>query len=92
MKKIMNILMLSCCKATELMEKELHFKLNALEKIQLRLHTSMCNACNTYQKNNKLMEDALTKHISSTKTPKKYSNATLSDEFKKYLIKHLEEN
>lgn len=84
--------MLSCRKATELMEKELHFKLNPIEKMQLRMHTGMCNACNAYQKNNKHMEKALKTHISSTETPQKYKGVTLSDDFKKALIKDLEEN
>jgi hypothetical protein len=92
MKKIMNILMLSCNKATELMEKELHFRLNVFEKIQLRLHTSMCNACNTYQKNNKLVDDALKAHISSTEKRLNFGDVALSDEFKKALIKDLEED
>ncbi len=92
MRKLMNILMLSCKKATELMEKELHFKLNRLEKIQLRMHTSMCNACSAYQKENKVMENALKTHIASVDKNENLSKAMLSDEFKKSLIKSLKDN
>lgn len=82
--------MLSCRKATELMEKELHFKLSFIEKIQLRMHTSMCDACNAYQKNNVILEQTLKNHISSQE--KQYKNIKLSEEFKKELIKNLENN
>lgn len=84
------MLMLSCRKATELMEKELHFKLTFIEKIQLRMHTSMCNACNAYQKNNVILEQSLKKHISTH--DKQYKNAKLSEDFKKDLIRNLGNN
>ena len=83
--------MLSCRRATELMEKELHFKLNTIEKIQLHLHTRMCDACNLYEKQNKVMDKALKNHISLQDNNEKLSKAKLSDDFKKSLIKHLED-
>ena len=59
MKKIMHILFLSCLKATELIEKKLNFKLSAKEKLQLRVHKMMCDACTNYEKQNLLIEKAL---------------------------------
>ncbi len=50
MKKLMNKLLLSCLRATELIEKKLHFKLSVREKLQLRIHKMMCNACSNYEK------------------------------------------
>jgi len=60
MKKIMHILFLSCLKATELIEKKLHFKLSAKEKLQLRVHKMMCDACTNYEEQNIIIEKALT--------------------------------
>ncbi len=55
----MHILFLSCLKATELIEKKIHFNLSFGERLQLRMHKSMCNACNTYEKQNLLIERAI---------------------------------
>lgn len=82
--------MLSCRRATELMEKELHFKLNTIEKIQLHLHTRMCDACKLYEKQNKVMDRTLTNYISRIDKNENLSTAILSDDFKKSLIKTLE--
>lgn len=61
MKKIMHILFLSCLKATELLEKKLYFKLSIREKLQLKMHKSMCEACSNYQKQSILIEKAIAK-------------------------------
>lgn len=49
MKRIMRILFLSCLKATELIEKKLHFSLTRKENYQLKMHKMMCNACRQYE-------------------------------------------
>ena len=59
MKKLMHILFLSCLKATELIEKKLHFKLSITEKFQLRMHKSMCDACTMYEKQSIVLEKGL---------------------------------
>lgn len=69
-KKMMHILMLSCKKATELIEKQNYFGLNSVEKIQLRMHTSMCNACSNYQKQSQKIDTYLEKNIQSDFPPK----------------------
>ena len=61
MKKIMHILFLSCKKATELIEKKLHFKLSVIEKMQLKMHKMMCNACTNYEKQSELIEKGIAK-------------------------------
>lgn len=63
MKRIMNILMLSCKKASELIDKRYGVRLSMREKIMLRMHTSMCDACTTYQKQSKILDNVLHKHI-----------------------------
>ncbi len=57
--------MLSCKKATELIEKKLLTKLSLREKVQLTMHKSLCDACTAYEKQSKLMDDLLSKHIHS---------------------------
>lgn len=59
MKKLMNILILSCLKATELIEKKLHFKLSFKEKLQLKVHKMMCDACRMYEKQSTLLEKGI---------------------------------
>ena len=61
MKRLMYIFFLSCKKATELIEKKLHFKLSMIEKIQLKMHKMMCNACTHYEKQSELIEKGIAK-------------------------------
>jgi hypothetical protein len=49
-KTIVHIIMLSCRKATELIEKKLHAKLSRRERIQLKWHNSICDICPLYEK------------------------------------------
>ncbi len=51
--------MLSCLKATELVEKKLQVRLNFKEKVQLKLHVKVCKACNDYERQSILIEKAL---------------------------------
>jgi len=60
MKKLMHILFLSCLKATELIEKKMQFKLSLVERLQLRVHKSMCDACTNYEKQSYFIEKAIT--------------------------------
>ncbi|MBW6478318.1 MAG: hypothetical protein K0B37_02750 [Bacteroidales bacterium] len=59
MKKVMNILFLSCLKATELIEKKLLFKLVLSEKIRLKMHKAMCDACTNYEKQSITLDKVL---------------------------------
>jgi hypothetical protein len=63
MKKLMFLLMLSCRKSTQLIEKRSLVGLTWKEKIQLRMHKSMCDACTTYEKQNRLLDKFLHAHI-----------------------------
>ena len=82
----MHILFLSCLKATELIEKKIHFKLSVVEKLQLKVHKSMCDACRNYEKQNYFIEKAITnyKEIDTQKL-----TVDLSD-LKKSIIKQIE--
>jgi hypothetical protein len=59
----MNWFMLSCKKATELIEKQSLVGLVRKEKVLLRLHTSMCNGCTAYQKQSILIDKFLHQHL-----------------------------
>ena len=74
MKRIMHILFLSCLKATELIEKKIHFKLSPAEKLQLKAHKMMCDACTNYEKQSILLE----KGISNLQKPE-LSEADLAE-------------
>ena len=55
----MHILFLSCIKATELIEKNLHFKLSVREKMQLKIHKMMCDACANFEKQSIVLEKGI---------------------------------
>ena len=61
MKKIMQIFLLSCLKATELIEKKMNFKLSGREKLQLSMHKMVCNACRNYEEQSTLIEKGMAK-------------------------------
>lgn len=63
MGKLMNTLMLSCKKASELIDKQSVIKLSIKEKVMLHMHTSMCDGCKAYQKQSKLLDEFLQNHI-----------------------------
>ena len=91
MKKLMTYLMLSCRKATELIEKKIGFSLNPMEKTQLFLHTSMCNACRTYEKQSKSLDQILYKYLGKEEKSHEHSvQKSASDDFKQKIISSLE--
>jgi hypothetical protein len=59
MKNIMHLLFLSCIKATGLIEKSFHFDLSRKEKMQLKMHTMMCDACKRYEKQSVFLEKSI---------------------------------
>lgn len=64
---VMHWLMLSCKRATQLMEKKMHFGLNPVEKMQLKLHKKACKFCTAYEKQNeiidKVLQEGMAEHI-----------------------------
>jgi len=58
-KRIMHFFFLSCLKATELIEKKIHFELSFSEKLQLKMHKSMCDACTRYEKQSYFLEKGI---------------------------------
>lgn len=79
MKKILNFLMLSCKKASMLIEKKLLVKLSHKEKFQLTLHKSMCNACTNYEKQSIAIDKMLHKHFRENEAGNEIKNKTLKE-------------
>ena len=63
MKKLMHLFMLSCKKASALIDKKSVIKLSLKENIMLTMHKSMCDACTAYGKQSKLLDKFLHNHI-----------------------------
>lgn len=55
--------MISCQKATELMEKKDIVLLNWREKLQLFFHVKMCSICKIYDKQRSLIDNLIRKNI-----------------------------
>ena len=64
----MNILMLSCKKACELIDKRSVIKLSIKENMMLRLHTGLCDVCAAYQRQSIILDKVLHKHIHGADT------------------------
>jgi len=64
MKKLMNAILLSCRKATGLVEKRRHCNLEKIERVKLKMHLSMCRDCSNYAKQTAVIDRLL--HRTST--------------------------
>jgi hypothetical protein len=63
MKKIMHIILYSCRKATELIDKRSVMGLSWMERTRLFMHKSLCDACTTYDKQSRLIDRFLHHHL-----------------------------
>jgi hypothetical protein len=63
MKKLLHILLLSCRKATLLIEKRMVTRLSLKESVQLKLHKSMCDACIAYEKHSRKIDELLSSKL-----------------------------
>lgn len=57
--------MLSCRKASELIDKRSLIKLSWKENLRLNMHTAMCDGCKAYKKQSVILDNILHKHIQS---------------------------
>jgi hypothetical protein len=81
--------MLSCKKATELIEKKLLTKLSFREKVQLKMHKTLCDACTSYEKQSKLMDELLSRHIHNDDAHIKNDGIVENEELKKKIIEKI---
>lgn len=79
MKKLMNKVMLSCNKATYLIEIEKYKEISTLEKIQLKMHLKMCAACNRYNIQSKFVDVLIQKISNSPKIDAMVSENTVRE-------------
>lgn len=63
--KLMNAIMFSCVKATELMEMKEHVPLGLVKTMQLHMHTAMCSGCRNYMKQRRLINELLQKNFNT---------------------------
>lgn len=89
MKKLMNIIVLSCRKATFLIEKSHNEPLSFLDKVQLSMHLRICDKCAGYQKQSLLIEKVLKANHQNLSNP---SNFKLSDTSKIRIQKVVDDN
>ena len=82
----MQWLMLSCRKATELIEKKLLTNLSFREKVQLKMHKSFCDACTTYEKQSKLIDKLLYKQIHKESDEVENDEVVENEELKKRIL------
>lgn len=61
MQKIMNMMVNSCKKTTELIDKQLFTPLTAKEKMQLQVHKTMCKTCGAYEHQSKIIDSIIGK-------------------------------
>lgn len=76
MNKMMQKLILSCKKATELIDKKNHAGISRDEKVKLYFHTMMCSACTNYAKQSVLIDRALKDSPLQTKESQHDHSAT----------------
>jgi hypothetical protein len=68
MQKIMNLLVNSCKKTTELIDKQAITPLSIKEKMQLQMHKSMCATCNEYEHQSKFIDKIIANLFSQGNT------------------------
>lgn len=82
--------MLSCKKASSLIDKKSAIGLSLVEKIQLAMHTSMCETCSAYEKQSKFMDSAIKNHLDAKYTSGNLPHKSLSERSKQKIINGLE--
>ena len=56
-------MLLSCKKASELIEKKSNFSLSFVESLRLKLHIVVCGACESYRKKSSLIDAYLSQKL-----------------------------
>lgn len=87
MKKMMGGLMLSCDKATALVEKRIDLGLTRMEQLKLIFHTSMCSGCRNYVKQSALIHELLNSRV---KTFERNMHQQIVPQLKSDILKRIE--
>lgn len=89
MTRVMNMLMLSCRKATGFMEKKAMADINSFARLQLFLHTSMCDVCKLYEQQSQYLERILRKQLQEPNDDQR-PEKQLPDNIKSKIIRALD--
>jgi hypothetical protein len=84
LKKYLPLLMFSCKKASELINKSEVFELSFREKFILFYHNTICRTCHHYKKQSAIIENAFKNSFKKNRQPQ-----TLSEESKLKIIENL---
>ncbi|MGJ8591737.1 MAG: hypothetical protein ACSHXF_04275 [Aquaticitalea sp.] len=87
LKRIMDAMVNSCKKTTELIDKQFLKPLTAKEKIQLSFHTSMCKTCKAYENQSRFLDKAISKLLHGISK----INTVSSEERKRKIIEKINE-
>jgi len=90
MKKVMQLMMLSCARATFYIEKEQLTSLSFIERIKLRWHLKMCDKCRLYSKQSPILSRALKAHKDFSKI--NLEGLALSESAKARIISKINQN
>ncbi len=73
--------MLSCKKASELIDKSDETKLSLMERLKLRFHVAMCDGCKSYQKQSSFITTVLNRNLKnkSETTMPQFENEPLKE-------------
>ncbi|QQR88022.1 MAG: hypothetical protein IPJ76_07355 [Flavobacteriales bacterium] len=83
---LMNTLMLSCRKATQLMERRTMAPLGTVDRMQLWMHLRVCDGCRAFQKQNATIEHLMENRDVGTTMP---DSATLEERVLKSIHPHV---
>ena len=81
--------MLSCHKATLLIEKSHGMPLSFIERMKLKMHLAVCDKCAGYQKQSLIIENVLKSNHQSFQNP---ANLKLADTSKNRIQKVIDDN
>ncbi|MEZ4805691.1 MAG: hypothetical protein R2852_09470 [Bacteroidia bacterium] len=84
----MSTLMISCRKASELVEKNNFEPLSFSDKMKLKIHTHICKTCTAYGQQSQLLEQLLNEHFGEHSS--KYVNQANNEELKTKIISEIE--
>jgi hypothetical protein len=86
MNTVMRILLRPCKKTTELIDKQMFTSLTLKERIQLQAHKAMCNTCNAYEAQSKLIDTLIGKWFTTNSNKVK---ATLDEDKKNKIMEEI---
>ncbi len=69
LKKLLHTIVLSCLRASYLIEKKQGISLSIIEKLQLRWHLKICDGCKSYNTQSHLLSAALKKDAEELTNP-----------------------